>query len=135
MALALHLLCTDGVLEGKVVSAILRSIGSRSKGIGSRLRSNGGLSRSSGEVGSVNISSHCTYRVGVDLAHIESADAVEPASVIFMSIDVKRNGKLLAYLYVETLQTVGTKYRKDHLLGICVVGFDDKFLHFPFTAL
>ena len=60
-----------------------------------------------------------------------SAQLVEPAAVVFVGVNVERNGQFLADLNVELLDALLTKYFKSAFAGILIVRLNNIFLYFP----
>lgn len=99
---------------------------------GCRCRS-GGIGRCAGNGSRCDRStiSRCTGRSAF---HFPSTNRVEPASVVFASVNVEAHGHLLAHLNIEFAQTIFAKHIKHTATGILFVGFNNKRLRFPFVA-
>ncbi len=102
--------------SGWLGSRLCRSLGSRSKG----------ATRHNARLG--------TNSCRINQAHVEGTDAVVPAALILVSIDIKRHSYFLACLYIETANAVGAKNIKHHLLRISVVSLEDIVLCFPLAT-
>ena len=55
-------------------------------------------------------------------------DAVKPAAIIFMCVDIERDGYFLTALDIELLDAVLAKYTEATLAWILVVSLDNIFL-------
>lgn len=59
------------------------------------------------------------------MEHAPAADGIEPASLVFVCVDVEGDGKRLSDLYVELCDVVLSEDIEDHSLGILVLRFED----------
>ncbi len=75
----------------------------------------------------------CNSR-GVYETYIECTYVVEPASIILVSINIKRYCNFLSYLNIETCQPISSEYIENHLARVTVVCFNHKTLRFPLST-
>ena len=75
-----------------------------------------------------------SYGVRVDALNIPCTNAVEPAAIILMSIQIERNQKFLATLDVKLCDAVCTEHIEAKLLRILLVSFDNIRLSLPLTS-
>lgn len=64
----------------------------------------------------------------VDLAHVVSANIIEPATVVLVSVEVEKYRQFIAGFDVEALQTLLAEHIEHHLAGVLVVRLDDEGL-------
>ncbi len=64
----------------------------------------------------------------IDLAHVVSANIIEPATVVLMSVEVEKYRQFIAGFDVEALQAILAEHIEHHLAGVLVVRLDDEGL-------
>ena len=106
-------------------------MGSRGRSC-SRGRSRSRVAKSGG--GGSGLASRNTYCGGINLANIVGTDAVKPAAIVFVGINVERHHHFLTHLNVEAAQAILPKHREYHLLGVCFMCFNHKIFSFPFAT-
>ena len=75
--------------------------------------------------------STCYRRNGGTSLYVIGADIVEPAALVFASIDIELNGDVLAHLDIELLDAVLTEDVEYHFARVLARYFDDIFLSHP----
>ena len=114
-----------------------RSTSSGSGGSGSRSRGGGSGTTHCGRrrEWSVDICSGIALdRSRVNTLDVPGTNAVVPASLILVSIDVERDDELFTSLDGKLSQTFGTKDIEHHLFGEVVVCLEDKRTRFPLST-
>lgn len=66
--------------------------------------------------------------------HAPCTDAVEPAALILMRVNVERHREFLAHLYVHLAQLVLSEHLESAMAGILLLRLKNKSLHFPRVA-
>lgn len=64
----------------------------------------------------------------IDLAHVVSANIIEPATVVLVSVEVEKYRQFIAGFDVEALQTILAEHIEHHLAGVLIVRLDDEGL-------
>lgn len=111
-------LWTDRGLEWQIVCAVLtgRLLCGRERCCIVGGRCSGGSGRLYGS---------CGLCISVDGPCV---DAIEPAAVVFMCINVERHGQLFSALYVELLDSFFSEYTEATFAWVLVVSLDNVFL-------
>lgn len=63
--------------------------------------------------------------------NVESTDAVEPATLILMGVDVELNVQLITNIDIEVAQTILAEDIEDHSVGIVFMSLQNKALDLP----
>ena len=77
---------------------------------------------------------HSSNSIRIYTLNIPSANTVEPTTIIFVCIQIKRNQKFLTTLDVELSKTICSENIEAKLLWILLVSFDNERLSLPLTS-